>query len=185
MSTPSPSCPPNTRPVGGMCLNEFGMNVGRAIICPPGYVFAEPTIWWGKGTCKVDPAVEAEQQQRTASATAVAQAAVDRYTMSFNALQIQKNQLQQTADLMESAKGLYSGVSDDLHSSVNQFTQQISDIQNQINITNRKSPEPKWWPWLDMFLNIMIVLTLLYAIYVVVSKVMFVRPVVQQVQYAY
>ena len=189
MSTPSPSCPPNTRSVGGMCLNELtGAFMGRPVTCPPGYVFAEPTIWWGKGTCKVDPAVAAreaaEQQQRTASATASAQAAVDRYTMSFNALQIQKNQLQQTTDLLTSAKGLYSGVSDDLHYSVNQFDAHLKDLQNKINITNRKQgAAPSWWPWIDIFLNVMLVIALCYAIYALIHRTHYVQPVIQQIRY--
>lgn len=127
----------------------------------------------------------AAQQQAIATATASAQAAVDRYTLSFTALQGQKDQMQKTLDLMTSAKGLYSGVSEDLHYSVAQFTQQITDVQNEINITNRKIAAPTWWPWLDMFLNVMLVLVLLYAIYVVVSKVMYVRPVVPQIPYGY
>ena len=109
---------------------------------------------------------------------------MDRYTLSFTALQGQKNQLQKSLDLMTSAKGLYSGVSDDLHYSVDQFTKNITDLQNQINITNRKIASPSWYPWLDMFLNVMLVLVLLYAIYVVVSK-MYVHPIVPQFQYPY
>jgi len=86
---------------------------------------------------------------------------------------------------MSSARGLYSEVSEDLHYSVNQFSQNISDIQTEINITHRKITPPSWWPWLDMFLNVLLVLVLLYAIYVVVTKVMYVRPAVTQIQYPY
>ena len=86
---------------------------------------------------------------------------------------------------MTSARGLYSGVSDDLHYSVDQFTKNISDLQNQINITNRKITPPTWWPWLDMFLNVLLVLVLLYAIYVVVTKLMYVHPVITQIQTPY
>jgi hypothetical protein len=127
----------------------------------------------------------ADTQAAAAAANASAQAAVDRYTLSFTALQGQKDQLQKTIDLMTSAKGLYSGVSDDLHYSVDEFTKNIADLQNQINITNRKVASPTWYPWLDMFLNVMLVLVLLYAIYVLVTKLMYVRPVVTQIQYPY
>ena len=127
----------------------------------------------------------ATQQQAIATATASAQASVDRYTLSFTSLQAQKDNLQKNVDLLASAKGLYSGVSDDLHYSVNQFTEQIGDLQNEINITNRKTAAPTWYPWLDMFLNVMLVLVLLYAIYVLVSKLMYVRPAVPQFQYPY
>jgi len=127
----------------------------------------------------------ADIQAAAAAANASAQAAVDRYTLSFTSLQGQKDQLQKSLDLMTSAKGLYSGVSDDLHYSVDQFTKNIADLQNQINITNRKVASPSWYPWLDMFLNVLLVLVLLYAIYVVTSKLMYVRPVVPQIQYPY
>jgi flagellar biosynthesis/type III secretory pathway M-ring protein FliF/YscJ len=119
------------------------------------------------------------------AAEASAQAEVDRYTLAFNALQIQKNQLQQTYDLLTSARGLYTGVSDDLHASVTQFDSQIKDIQNQINITNHTQAIPSWWPWLNAFLNVLLVLTLAYTIYIVVYKVAFVHPVFQQIQHPY
>lgn len=125
------------------------------------------------------------RQQQAAKAAKAAQDEVDRYTASFNALQIQENQIQQTLDLTTSARGLYSGISDDLHSSVSQFDSQIKDLQNQINITNRREPEPTWWPWLNAFLNVMLVFVLIYAIYIVVYKFTFVRPVVQQTTYQY
>jgi hypothetical protein len=127
----------------------------------------------------------ATQQQAIADATASAQASVDRYTLSFMALQGQKDNLQKTVDLLASAKGLYSGVSNDLHYSVDEFTKNIADLQNEINITNRKIAAPTWYPWLDMFLNVMLVLVLLYAIYVLVTKLMYVRPVVPQIPYGY
>jgi len=133
-----------------------------------------------------DPAaLAAAQQQAIATATANAQASVDRYTLSFTALQGQKEQLQKTLDVMTTAKGLYSDVSEDLHYSVDEFTKNISDLQNEINITNRKVAPPKWYPWLDMFLNVMLVLVLLYAVYVLITKLMYVRPVVPQFQYPY
>jgi flagellar biosynthesis/type III secretory pathway M-ring protein FliF/YscJ len=188
MSAPVPKCPTGSNYfqfVG--CLDAItGARQGNPT-CPSGHAYTPPQ--WGTpgiGTCEVDPtATSAAQQQAVAAATASAQASVDRYALSFTTLQAQKNQLQKTLDVMTSAKGLYSGVSDDLHYSVDEFTRNISNLQNEINITNRKITPPKWWPWLDMFLNVMLVLVLLYAIYVLVSKLMYVRPVVQQFQYAY
>jgi hypothetical protein len=129
-------------------------------------------------------ATSAAQQQAVAAATATAQASVDRYTLSFTALQGQKDQMQKTLELMMEAKELYSGVSNDLHYSVDEFTKNIADLQNEINITNRKIASPTWYPWLDMFLNVMLVLVLLYAIYVLVTKI-YVRPVIPQFQYPY
>ena len=83
-----------------------------------------------------------------------AQAEVDRYKIAFTNLQKQKNQLQTTIDILTSANGLYAGVSDDLHFTINQFDTRLADLQNQINITNRRTPPPTWGPWLDMFLNV-------------------------------
>lgn len=113
-----------------------------------------------------------------------AQAEVDRYKIAFTNLQKQKNQLQTTLDILTSANGLYAGVSDDLHFTINQFDTRLSDLQNQINITNRRTPPPTWGPWLDMFLNVALVFALLYAIYAVASKA-FVHPYPQQVVYPY
>jgi len=184
MSAPTPKCPdgafnlfPNS--VLSTCTLN-GQNVGPPK-CPTGFIANLQG-----NTCDADPAAtSAAQQQSVAAATTAAQAEVDRYTLSFMALQGQKDQLQKSLDLMTSARGLYSGVSDDLHYSVDQFTKNIADLQNQINITNRKIASPSWYPWLDMFLNVMLVLVLLYAIYVVTSKLMYVRPVVPQIQYPY
>jgi hypothetical protein len=152
--------------------------------CPSGYMYFP-------GQCikirepEPDPAAAAAaQQQAVAAATATAQASVDRYTLSFTALQGQKDQMQKTLELMMEAKELYSGVSNDLHYSVDEFTKNIADLQNEINITNRKIASPTWYPWLDMFLNVMLVLVLLYAIYVLVTKI-YVRPVIPQFQYPY
>uniref|UniRef100_A0A6C0JJ59 Uncharacterized protein n=1 Tax=viral metagenome TaxID=1070528 RepID=A0A6C0JJ59_9ZZZZ len=183
MSAPAPTCPDGAQLINVGTLS-FCMLNGQGVgppTCPAGFVYTPGNLY----RCEVDPATTAAtQQQAVADATASAQAAVDRYTLSFTALQGQKEQLQKTLDLMTSAKGLYSGVSDDLHYSVDEFTKNIADLQNQINITNRKIASPSWYPWLDMFLNVMLVLVLLYAIYVVVSKI-YVRPVVPQFQYPY
>lgn len=198
MSAPTPTCPTGTsyEPSITQCGvpgGPFGLPSPRGLpTCPTGYLYAFPNKCVTIPDTTVTPApasdpaaTAAAQQQAIATATASAQASVDRYTLSFTSLQAQKDNLQKTVDLLASAKGLYSGVSDDLHYSVNQFTEQIGDLQNEINITNRKTAAPTWWPWLDMFLNVMLVLVLLYAIYVLVSKLMYVRPVVPQFQYSY
>lgn len=129
----------------------------------------------------------ADTPPATASVAAGAQAQreVDRYTLAFNSLQIEKNQLQQLYDILTSARGLYMGVSDDLHASVSQFDTQVKDIQNQINITNQTQAMPSWWPWLDSLLNVMLVIMLVYTIFIVVYKISFVQPVFQQIQYPY
>jgi len=198
MSAPTPTCPPPSEYVPsimqcGVPGGPFGLAVPRGPpTCPTGYLYVLPNKCVKIPDTTVTPApasdpaaTAAAQQQAIATATASAQASVDRYTLSFTSLQAQKDNLQKTVDLLASAKGLYSGVSDDLHYSVNQFTEQIGDLQNEINITNRKTAAPTWYPWLDMFLNVMLVLVLLYAIYVLVSKLMYVRPVVPQFQYSY
>lgn len=197
MSAPTPTCPPGSSYTHSIHAcgvpGTFGIprSVGQPT-CPSGYFYMFPNRCMAIPDTTVTPAptsdpatTSATQQQAIATATANAQASVDRYTLSFTSLQGQKDNLQKTTDLLTSAKGLYSGVSDDLHYSVNQFTEQIGDLQNEINITNRKTAAPTWWPWLDMFLNVMLVLVLLYAIYVLVSKLMYVRPALPQFQYPY
>lgn len=197
MSAPTPTCSPGSSYTPSLMAcgrrDMFGIPipVGQPT-CPSGYFYMFPNRCMAIPDTTVTPApasdpaaTSATQQQAIATATANAQASVDRYTLSFTSLQGQKDNLQKTMDLLTSAKGLYSGVSDDLHYSVNQFTEQIGDLQNEINITNRKTAAPTWWPWLDMFLNVMLVLVLLYAIYVLVSKLMYVRPAVPQIPYGY
>ena len=155
-----------------------GQNVGPPT-CPAGYV--ANTL---SNTCGVDPAASAAQLQAdTTAAAAKAQQEVDRYTLAFQAAQTQKNQIQSTSELVQKATGLYSGISDDLHYSVNQFDSHLKDLQNKINITNRKTAAPSWWPWLDIFLNVMLVLVLLYAIYSLVRRTYYVHPPVSQVGY--
>ena len=195
MSAPTPTCPPGSfyDTNFAQCNRGLGSwSLAGPPTCPSGYLYMIPNRCVKIPDTTVTPAptsdpaaTSATQQQAIATATANAQASVDRYTLSFMSLQGQKDNLQKTTDLLTSAKGLYSGVSDDLHYSVNQFTEQIGDLQNEINITNRKTAAPTWWPWLDMFLNVMLVLVLLYAIYVLVSKLMYVRPALPQFQYPY
>ena len=195
MSAPTPTCPPGSFYDTNFAQCNRGLgpwSLAGPPTCPSGYFYMIPNRCIKIPDTTVTPAptsdpasTSATQQQAIATATANAQASVDRYTLSFMSLQGQKDNLQKTTDLLTSAKGLYSGVSDDLHYSVNQFTEQIGDLQNEINITNRKTVAPTWWPWLDMFLNVMLVLVLLYAIYVLVSKLMYVRPALPQFQYPY
>jgi hypothetical protein len=66
-----------------------------------------------------------------AVATDSAQREADRYTLSFTELQRQKDRLQKSLDLMTSAKGLYSNVSDDLHYSVDEFTKNIGSFRTK------------------------------------------------------
>jgi hypothetical protein len=203
-NAPVPKCPPGAlhlfpgTPVS-MCLLN-GVSAGPPK-CPSGYVTNV-----NRRVCDVDPAAAAANDARraakdaeeaaikaaaaaaklqadTAAASEKAQKEVDRYTISFNAVQTQKNQIQKTAEVMAQATGAFSGVSDDLRYSVNQFDTHLKDLQNQINLTNRKTPAPSWWPWVDIFLNVMIVLVLLYAIYSLVRRTYYVKPVVTQLQY--
>jgi hypothetical protein len=134
-------------------------------------------------TAATAAAAAAKLQADTAVAAEKAQAAIDKYTLSFNAVQTQKNQIQKTAEVMNAAAGKYTGVSKDLQYSVDQFDTHLKDLQNKINITNRRTPAPSWWPWLDIFLNVMIVLVLLYAIYALVRRTYYVKPTITQVQY--
>jgi cell fate (sporulation/competence/biofilm development) regulator YlbF (YheA/YmcA/DUF963 family) len=130
-----------------------------------------------------DAAIAAKLQSDTAVAANEAQKEVDRYTMAFNAAQTQRNQIQTTSELMTKATGLYSDVSKDLHYSVSQFDTHLKDLQNKINTTNRKIAAPSWWPWLDIFLNVMLVVVLVYAIYSLVHRTYYVHPPATQLGY--
>jgi hypothetical protein len=192
---PTPKCPDGSRfeAMLGTCIKDTGERVGEPK-CPDGYIKSGATSgqfqfgqFYEIGTCNVDAAAAAEEaaklQADTAAAGEKAQAAIDKYTLSFNAVQTQKNQIQKTAEVMNAAAGKYTGVSKDLHYSVNQFDTHLKDLQNKINITNRRTPAPSWWPWLDIFLNVMLVLVLLYAIYSLIRRTYYVHPPASQVGY--
>ena len=119
-AAPTPTCPAGSvfthymQQAGGLC-SAGGLSLGSPR-CPAGFVWkpAEATAEnrtntaANIGSCVEDPAIAAAQQQAAAEAAATsAQTAVDKYTTSFQGIQTQKNQLQQTLDLMASAKGLY------------------------------------------------------------------------------
>ena len=178
----------------GKCSNPKTGVWGDEPSCPTGYIKSGGTSGpfqgtnYNIGTCSPDPAVKAAEaaaklQADTAAATEKAQAAVDKYTLSFNAVQTQKNQIQKMSEVMATAAGKYMGVSKDLHYSVDQFDTHLKDLQNKINITNRKSPTPSWWPWFEIFLNVMLVLVLLYAIYALVRRTYYVHPPATQIGY--
>lgn len=199
MSAPTPTCPGDSQydPTFMQCTRKgaFGFPVVAGIpTCPSGYFYMFPNKCMAIPVAPaapaapvtpapaVDPAIAAAQQQAAAEAAATsAQTAVDKYTTSFQGIQTQKNQLQQTLDLMASAKGLYSGVSNDLHYSVKQFDSHLMELQNQINITNKKQAQPTWWPWVDIFLNVMIVFALCYAIYALIHRTGYVQPGTPQI----
>lgn len=205
---PTPTCPDRTTysPPLGMCI---GPSVPPSDPkCPSGYIkrggVRETGVWaigkiYDIGFCEEDPATKAAKEAEEAAAAAATAAAklqtdtaaaaekaqkdIDKYTLSFNAAQTQRNQIQTTSELLKKTTGVYSGASKDLHYSVNKFDGHLKDLQNKINITNRKTPAPSWWPWLDIFLNVMIVLVLLYAIYSLVRRTYYVKPMITQVQY--
>jgi hypothetical protein len=184
--TPTPTCPPPSEYVPSLMQcgvqGPFGIPIPRgAPTCPTGYFYMFPNKCMSTPT---DPAIGAAKLQAdTSAASDKAQKEVDRYTLAFQAAQTQKNQIQSTSELMKKATGLYSGISKDLHYSVNQFDSHLKDLQNRINITNRKTATPSWWPWLDIFLNVMLVLVLLYAIYSLVRRNYYVKPSVAQISY--
>lgn len=195
---PEPKCPDGSTYQSwvGKCTDPKTGGFGDEPKCPAGYIKVGGTSGpfrfdgggYDIGTCKADPAVKAAEeaaklQADTAAASKKAQAAIDRYTLSFNAVQTQKNQIQKTAEVMATVVGKYTGVSKDLQYSVDQFDTHLKDLQNKINITNRKSPTPSWWPWFEIFLNVMLVLVLLYAIYALVRRTYYVHPPASQIGY--
>lgn len=203
---PTPTCASGSTysPQFDICVG--GAGPPSAPKCPDGYIRrGGRTGGWQFGAiydigfCEEDPATKAAKEAEEAAAAAATAAAklqadtaaaaekaqkdIDKYTLSFNAVQTQKNQIQKTAEVMNAAAGKYTGVSKDLQYSVDQFDTHLKDLQNKINITNRRTPAPSWWPWLDIFLNVMIVLVLLYAIYALVRRTYYVHPPVSQVGY--
>jgi hypothetical protein len=92
----------------------------------------------------------------------------DKFISDYQFLNNQAMQQQQTLDLVDSVKNNIGTVKDDMEYSVGTFGKQISDIRNQINI-NRKTQAiaMDYGKWLNIGLNIILVLALLFLIFTV------------------
>jgi len=113
-----------------------------------------------------------DEKQRVAATEA--QPIVNEYINKYTTLSNQNQQQKSTINLVNGVKDKVLSVQDELQYSVDAFTRQIGDIKNQINIERHKKAEQLVNPldWVDVFLNILLVLGTLVAIYYVFKAVM-------------
>jgi len=111
------------------------------------------------------------------SARSSAQKVTDQYISDYQFLASQSNQQQNTIDLINSVKDNIFTVKDDVEFSVNTFGKQVRDIQNQINMNNRKREQAlDYGKWLSIVLNVAIILALIFAIFVLGRKAVMAMP---------
>ena len=97
---------------------------------------------------------------------------VDRFIAQFKDLTNQQNQQSTTMDLLQIAQDKFMGVEKELSYSVENVDKQIKTLQDRILINKHKhAAETSYGAWIDMILNIAIVLGFLFTIYAVYRKV--------------
>ena len=97
---------------------------------------------------------------------------VDKFIAQFKDLSNQQNQQSTTMELLQTAKDKFMGVEKELSYSVENVDKQIKALQDRIQLNKHKyKAETDYGAWIDMILNIAIVLGFLYTIYAVYRKV--------------
>lgn len=113
-----------------------------------------------------------EEKQRIARAEV--DPIVQKYTNEYVALQTQLNQQTRAYDTMQGIKDKVFRVKDDLTYSADLLTKQVDKVRSQISLERRKREagefEPAWFAWTDMALNILLVLVLGIAVWLIVKK---------------
>jgi hypothetical protein len=118
-----------------------------------------------------------EEKNRVANTEA--QPVINEIIKKYQSVQSRRSQQQATIDAMNNVKQSVLGVKDDLNFSVSNFQKHIDDITNQINKDKRKQNVElvKSTSWIEVFLNWLIALTTLMAIFFLVRYFMRPKPV--------
>lgn len=80
-----------------------------------------------------------------------------------------------TIDIVNGLKDKVLSLKDEVRYASTTLKEQVSKVQNQINMERRgreKETTISFWTWLDTIMNVIIVIALLYAIYVIYPKAM-------------
>lgn len=112
-------------------------------------------------------------EEKARIAAAEAQPVIDQYVSTTSGLDQQIKQQQSTIDVVNGVKDKVLSVQDDMQYSVGAFSKQIADIKNQINMQRHaklQEDADKSNGWIEILLNILIVLTTLAAIFFLVRK---------------
>lgn len=112
-----------------------------------------------------------EEKERIAKAEVIP--AVNKYSDAYQDLTTRVNQQQKTVDLVTSVKDKVLSIRDEFRYSVNTFGKQINDLKNQINIEKKKHQQEvitSSTGWIDIFLNVLLILVSVFVIYVIYRK---------------
>jgi hypothetical protein len=123
-----------------------------------------------------------EEQDRIANTEA--QPVIASLFSKYNSLKERREQQQSTIDVMNGVKDRVLGVRDDLKFSVTQFQKQIGDIKNQINKDKRAQTEviAQTSSWIDVFLNWLIAIVTIIAIFLVARRFVGLAPTLEQIE---
>lgn len=116
----------------------------------------------------------AEERDRIAKADV--DPVIQKYRNEYVALTTQMNQQQQAYDTMQAIKDKVFRVKDDLTYSAKLLTGQVDKVRAQILLDRRKRESseeaPSWYGGVDTFLNVLLVIALLAAIWFVGKKLL-------------
>ena len=111
-----------------------------------------------------------EEKQRIAGVEVAPE--VRKYRDAVNAINVRTQEQQKTIDVVNGIKDKVISLKDDFKYSVNTFGDQLEKVKVQLNMENRSRQEvkEKSWSWMDIGLNVLLVIVLLYAVYTMVRR---------------
>ncbi len=113
-------------------------------------------------------------QERERVARAEVDPIIQKYRNDYVALSSQLNQQTQAYDTMQGIKDKVFRVKDDLSYSADLLMGHVQKIRSQIMLDRRKREsgegQPDWYGWVDMTLNILLVVALVAAVWFVFKK---------------
>lgn len=110
---------------------------------------------------------------------------VNKFSDAYQDLNTRISQQQKTIDLVKGVKDKVLSIRDDFQYSVSTLGKQVSEVKNQIQMERKKQQADvtSEWTWLDIFLNVFLILVSLFVVYVLYRK--FTSPSVQQPQVSF
>ena len=122
----------------------------------------------------------AEEKERIAKSEVEPE--VQKYQDAVNSVKMRTQEQQKTLDVVNGIKDKVLSLRDDFKYSVNTFQDQIEKVKMQIAMENRtrdKEDTDRTSAWINTILNVLLVVVLAYAAYVLVRKVLFPRRFIQ------
>lgn len=114
-----------------------------------------------------------KEQERSRIAKAEVDPLIAKYKTNRKAALNQYNNQERTVEVVTGLKDRVLNLKDEMKYSVNTFADQLKKVEDAINVERRardKPPDVSPWTWLDMLLNITLVVVLVYAVFVIYNK---------------